>query len=130
MSHQASFLLAQPDDYMSTSDGKAGLWFEEFWHMWPRREAKVAAMKAWKRLNNRDRLEAMDGVKKFLGRERRFIPHPATYLNGRRWEDEVVQPAPQVGQGPSPELPFGCRACRKRFLSAAERDAHDCGGQT
>jgi len=117
MSHQASFLPAQSDD------------FERFWEVWPRREARIAAIKAWKRLNEEERRQAIGGVWKFCGKQRCYIPHPATYLNGRRWEDEVVPTAPQVGQGPSPELPFGCRACRKRFLSAAERDAHECGRQ-
>ena len=129
MSHQASFLPAQSEAQMGKPDGFAGLWFENFWQSYPRREAKIAAQRAWKRLSFTDRQKAIEGIYKFLCRDRRFIPHPATYLNGRRWEDEVVQPAPQVGQGPSPELPFGCRACRKRFLSAAERDSHDCGGQ-
>jgi len=128
MSHQDSFLLAQPDD------------FEQFWAFYPRRVAKIAAQKAWSRLGQQERAAAINGIEKVVVSARiwaagfwhvdlQFVPYPATYLNGKRWNDEVVQSAPQVGQGPSPELPFGCRACRKRFLSAAERDAHECGRQ-
>ena len=31
----------------------------------------------------------------------RFVPYPATWLNGHRWEDEV-QAAPAGGSGPAP----------------------------
>jgi hypothetical protein len=29
------------------------------------------------------------------GKEKQFVPHPATWLNGRRWEDDVAAIAPQ-----------------------------------
>lgn len=70
--------------------------FSEFYLAYPRHEAKPAAEKAWKR-------HALDAVadaiiadvqarladaSQWKVTEKRFLPLPATYLNGRRWEDD------------------------------------------
>lgn len=69
--------------------------FDAFWSAYPRKTAKPAAAKAFARLKPDDAmLRAMLAA---IERQRRwpqwtkdggeFIPHPATWLNGRRWED-------------------------------------------
>ena len=72
--------------------------FDLFWKVWPkiRRKAKVYAVKAWKKLKPDDTLvdtiladvEAKAKTNDWMKEGGRFIPLPATYLNGRRWEDE------------------------------------------
>lgn len=67
--------------------------FMEFWQAYPRKVGKGAAEKAWAKAN--PDLQAVltalawqtkqDGWTKDGGA---FIPHPGTYLNQRRWEDE------------------------------------------
>lgn len=72
--------------------------FDDFYKSYPRHEAKADALKAWKALNPDEVLikrMAMD-LKRFASTERRFVPLPATYLRGRRWEDE-----PQLFSVPS-----------------------------
>lgn len=71
--------------------------FDDFWSVYPKKDAKQAAIKAWKKLNPDDDLKQaiISGVQRDIaGRwkdaERRYIPNPATYLNGGRWEDEVT----------------------------------------
>jgi hypothetical protein len=70
--------------------------FDRFWQAYPRRIGKGSALKAWNRLNpDVDLFEAMiaaigwqqhqDAWTKDGGA---FIPHPSTWLNARRWEDE------------------------------------------
>jgi len=63
---------------------------ERFWPLYPRKVAKDRAMKAWYKLDPSD--EVIEAIQKDLPRwrikERQFVPHPATYLNDRRWEDE------------------------------------------
>jgi hypothetical protein len=63
--------------------------FAEFWERYPRKVAKAAAVKAWG-MATRDTAPAtiMGGLAKTRWPDLQFVPHPATWLNGRRWEDE------------------------------------------
>lgn len=67
--------------------------FEKFWKKYPRKIAKPNAKKAWLRIKPDDALtqKMIDAIDKqgLYGREIQFVPHPATWLNGERWEDEV-----------------------------------------
>lgn len=71
--------------------------FDEFWAVYPKKDAKQAAIKAWNKLKPDDDLKQaiIAGIQRDIdGRwkdvERRYIPHPSTYLNQRRWEDEIT----------------------------------------
>lgn len=74
--------------------------FEAFWAAYPRKDAKPSATKAFARLKPDEVLLA--AMLAALHRqaatwtERRFIPHPATWLNDRRWEDGGVSGADPV----------------------------------
>lgn len=72
--------------------------FLAFWNAYPRKVAKGAAWKVWQRLS-----PPLPALMAALEWQRRtldwtkdggaFVPHPATYLNARRWEDErTVKP--------------------------------------
>jgi hypothetical protein len=70
--------------------------FAEFWAIYPRHESKDRAVKAWlKTAPLRPPLEDLLAIlvqqKRTIWRdkERDFIPHASTWLNGRRWEDET-----------------------------------------
>ncbi|SRR5579871_5667051 len=71
--------------------------FAEFWTAYPRKTAKQAALKAWSKLapdaeTQRIILASISRQKQSQQWQReggRFIPHPSTWLNGRRWEDEA-----------------------------------------
>lgn len=77
--------------------------FAEFWQQYPHKVAKPAALKAWNKLKPSGRL--LDDLMAGLATQKNsdqwrknggeFIPHPATWLNNRRWEDEShgAQPA-------------------------------------
>lgn len=75
--------------------------FAEFWSAYPRKVAKAEAEKAWKKLNPDEdllltMLNAIEAAKKsreWLDEGGKFIPHPTTWLNQRRWEDELSAPA-------------------------------------
>lgn len=72
--------------------------FNEFYSLYPRHEAKKDGEKAWKSLNPSLELweksikpsllifKKSDAWKKEDGR---FIPLPASWIRGRRWEDEI-----------------------------------------
>lgn len=71
--------------------------FARFWSAYPKHEAKKDAIKAWNALKPSDDLRntIIADLEKRLASggawykaERKFIPLPATYLRGARWEDE------------------------------------------
>ena len=69
--------------------------FEEFWALYPRREGKGHAVKAWKRATKTTAAEViLEAIADHASHwakaktERQFIPLPATWLNGERWTDE------------------------------------------
>lgn len=70
--------------------------FDEFWALYPRKIAKAVARKAWSRLNQQQQLDAAKAIQTHIEywaskeTELEFIPHPATWLNQERWEDELV----------------------------------------
>lgn len=67
--------------------------FDAFWRGYPRKERKPAAIAAWNKL--RPPPDECDAIMAGLTRwqasaqwARGIYPHPATWLNGRQWEDE------------------------------------------
>lgn len=71
--------------------------FAEFWEAYPRKVGKVVAEKAWRKLAPtaelrqiiHDALETHKRGPQWTKDQGQFIPHPATWLNQRRWEDET-----------------------------------------
>lgn len=71
--------------------------FETFWKLYPRKTAKDNARKAFAKINPNAELlaEIMSSLAKhatcqaWLKDDGQFIPHAATWLNGKRWNDEV-----------------------------------------
>lgn len=67
--------------------------FGIFWAVYPKRVAKKDAEKAWKKLTSEQKVRAMDALPKHIEHwaDSEFIPYPATWLNGERWEDELEE---------------------------------------
>lgn len=78
--------------------------FALFWSAFPRRVSKQAAIKAWAQLKPTP--ELVDTILAALAWQVRqpswtkdggaFVPYPASWLNGRRWEDEPFHAPPEV----------------------------------
>jgi len=70
--------------------------FDEFWSLYPRKIAKATARKAWAKLSAEQQLMAAKAIDTHCQywsakeTELEFIPHPATWINQERWEDELV----------------------------------------
>ena len=81
--------------------------FDEFWSAYPRKVGKGAAEKAYERIKSHyallpsmlTALEAQKQSEQWTRDGGQFIPHPATWLNQRRWEDEAQKPAQAERQG-------------------------------
>jgi|LakMenE18May11ns_1017448.scaffolds.fasta_scaffold9959000_27 hypothetical protein len=65
--------------------------FDSFYSSYPKKVAKPNARKAWdkNKCNLEQVLPALEKHKKTWS-DPQFIPHPATWLNQRRWEDETI----------------------------------------
>lgn len=79
---------------LATAAATAAL-FDEFWDNYPRKDGKANALKAWpkacKRLEPQRIVAAARywaGLWENAGFTKQFIPHPTTWLNGERWNDE------------------------------------------
>jgi len=87
--------LQSPSNTPKAPKGAESVGFDEFWKAYPRKVAKPAAIKAWVKLNLNDEtfrkilesVKAQSASPDWLKDGGQFIPYPATYLNGRRWED-------------------------------------------
>ena len=93
-------ISVKPDNKHTPRKGAKSVFtdgFDEFWAVYPKKDAKQAAEKAWLKLKPDDDLKQaiIAGVRRdadgrWKDAERRYIPNPSTYLNQRRWEDEVT----------------------------------------
>ena len=83
--------------------------FQAFWTLYPRKVAKRTAQSSWNRLSELEQKEALDALQNHLKywklKEtlKEFIPHPATWLNQGRWEDEIDLSESAVKK---PQLPW------------------------
>ncbi|SDE15116.1 hypothetical protein SAMN05216185_11774 [Pseudomonas guariconensis] len=105
-----------PDSLTSSSESPAEL-FAKFWKLYPRKVGKANAEKAWAKLKvdaalfNRmaTALAAWSVSADWTKDGGQFIPHPATWLNGKRWDDELpsagnVHQFPPRRQGNGPDF--------------------------
>ncbi len=70
--------------------------FMEFWSRYPRKTKRPDAYRAWKKHNcGKSRLEeVMSSLNIYIngpwhGKDKQFIPYPASWLNGEPWNDEI-----------------------------------------
>ena len=85
--------------------------FDLFWKFYPRKASKDAARKAWNKLNPDQNIMKMiaDNVRERVEKgewrkdNQSFILHASTYLNQKRWEDEVVDQHTQTQTRTNPD---------------------------
>ncbi|WP_197085285.1 hypothetical protein [Saccharothrix sp. ST-888] len=76
--------------------------FDAFWAAYPRRVGKGTAKTAWAKAIKRgaDPAHLTEAAQKHAafwrtaGTDPKFIPHPTTWLNGERYDDELTTPQP------------------------------------
>lgn len=78
---------------MSDSD------FDSFWSVYPKRIGKNKAKQFFLKIDH-DKLDVIlksieDQKKTEQWQNPRYIPHPSTWINQGRWEDEIAKPTPE-----------------------------------
>lgn len=97
--------------------------FEDFWQAYPKKVGKGAAEIAWKKQRVSAKLpEILTAIRaaklsmEWTKESGQFIPNPATWINQRRWEDQLT---PSRGSAPSEDVdPAGWR----EWLKEQKRD--------
>ena len=99
--------------------GNNNISFDRFWTAYPRKEGKPKAKAAFDKLKPDEGLlqRMLDSIERWKHTDQwqedggRYIPHPSTWLNQRRWEDEPMpaKKAEVVKQRVLPAQDFGQR---------------------
>ena len=130
MNDVARLAIVAPNDEVAVPAPEPPPDFGDFWLLWPRgcRVAKKDAIRAWSKLTHAQQVAALVGLVKwryvweYRARQRHdfyeYLPYPATWINGERWEDDVPpeferrdisrerapDPEPEL-TGPRPAIP-------------------------
>ena len=99
--------LPSPPHHSTISKDMYSEEFESFWRCYPKKIGKGKAFEAWKKLKPPlqtciEQIEAMRISDDWLKEVGQFIPHPTTWLNGRRWDDEKPKPRKRLVTGQDP----------------------------
>lgn len=100
--------------------------FDEFWTVWPRKVSKSDARKAWDKAVTKGRTDPaaiLAAATSYAARcelmrqDPKYIPHPATWLNRRSWDDDLdaAMPLPalaRTGDGTPPPSDFDAHMAR------------------
>ena len=78
--------------------------FDAFWQAYPKKVAKADARKAWAQTKDLrpalhvllNAIQANCKTESWMKQGGAFIPYPATWLRGERWEDELEVKLPDV----------------------------------
>lgn len=81
--------------------------FNEFYKEYPRKQAKLDAERAWKKLTDTEKELAIKTIPAwFIGVEPQFQPLPASWLNGKRWTDDLTKRHTTKTQSKTGNNPF------------------------
>ncbi len=67
-----------------------------FWDLYPRKISKTKAYTSWLKLSEEEKDKCILVIpdhtqqEQWLENDGKFIPHPTTWLNGGRWEDDII----------------------------------------
>lgn len=80
--------------------------FNKFWKVYPRKVAKPSAQKTWNKIyfklpSMNIILSAIQEQKKSdQWQDKKYIPHPSTWLNAEQWNDEIIITGPKKSDVP------------------------------
>ena len=128
----------EPKERRAKNNSPSHTLFARFWEVYPRKVGKVVAEKAFLKcvdgLPEEDAAELVDRMIDAVRSQsrsaqwqddERFIPHPSTWLNQHRWEDETaidpIEAAAQAREDACAESNRQMAEIAKRFAAPEER---------
>lgn len=82
--------------------------FLSFWQMYPNKKNKQSSIKAWAKLTEEEKQLALSALPQHLKQDQwirddgKYIPHPATWINQKRFQDELTPAVDRKSHGKSP----------------------------
>ena len=66
--------------------------FENFWNLYDKKEDREKCERKWGALTNKERELCMERLPAYIEStpDKKFRRHPATYLNNKSWENEII----------------------------------------
>ena len=109
--------------------------FESFYTLYPKKKAKGSAEKAWAKISPDNTLTeiictAVKRAKKskdWLKEKGKYIPHPATWLNAKGWEDEI--PDSEIIEEAEQELRASVSEGSQNIIDWAKRKMQEDDGE-
>ncbi len=112
--------------------------YSDFYKLFPRHEGKAAGEKAWKKIKDKEKPEIIEALQKQIKtkhlnvEDKKYCPLPATWLNGRRWEDDIIPKQDDDNEGEKVMCRCGavfmlkyqgqeCPRCQKPYPSEGQR---------
>lgn len=110
--------------------------FEKFWYCYPKKQGRGKAEESWNKIKPSEELflKMVETIEKFKQSEQwnnengKYIPLPATWLNQKRWLDEIDKPKilPPKSEGRVIPTSHHCHNCKKDFTDYNEYLKHNC----
>ena len=68
--------------------------FETFWNMYDKKEDKIKCERKWRNLTDAERNLCIAKLPEYINStpDKQFRKNPATYLNNKSWENEIIKP--------------------------------------
>ena len=81
--------------------------FDEFWETYNKKTGRVNCERIYARLKDKDYAKIKETLPIYLAsvKDKQYQMNPQTYLNGKRWEDEIYQQEAKKTE-PTPALPY------------------------
>jgi len=110
-----------PKNRIPTKNAGCDVAFNLFWSAYPVKKGKKAARNVYMRIPSSKYPMIHADIKKRMENDAQwmegYIPHPATYLNGERWEDEITPVVTQAETMPKENSDLVAWAGNKGFRS-------------
>ena len=101
--------------------------FDEFYKLYPRKVGRFVAKKSFNKLSKRDKMLAYNGLTDYIRfwkhnkTEKQFIPHPSTWINQKRWQDELD--LPKTKEKKSKDTAFEVKEFRRKHKELLDNSA-------
>ena len=72
--------------------------FEIFWNLYDKKEDRIKCERKWRNLTNAERSLCIAKLPDYIEAtpDKQFRKDPATYLNNKSWENEIIKPGNKV----------------------------------